>query len=389
MGEGMFKPGWRRVTLGEVAINSTVATKDYEADGYTRYIIGKHIPEDGGRVTSWNPVGDAEFGSRIRTIVRAGDVICTTRGPKLKVAVAGFACLSAHTNFILRPKDSTTLLPGILDAVVRSEGFQEHLRKHFRGSTNLFVNWSDAARYELSLPPMEEQRRIAALLAAHSHLIESYNSLIDSISVTRRALGKQFFVVFPEGHKFSIGSVAEVRNGTTPSRNVKKYWFGSIPWLPTGKVNDRRIFSSDEFISETALAECSFGGVLPVGSCLVAMIGEGITRGKVARLELPACINQNFAGIVPGPSLDGWYLFYFLESHYESLRRWSQGSNQQALNCSLVRTFPIFVPALGRQGEMVVLLRDLDERESLATVRLADARARLRQVSTQLLMLGQ
>lgn len=152
--------------LGDVAINSTVATRDHEADGYSRYIIGKHIPEDGGRVTSWNPVGDAEFGSRIRTMVRAGDVICTTRGPKLKVAVAEFDCLSAHTNFILRPKDSSAFLPGILEAVARSDGFQDHLRKHFRGSTNLFVNWSDAAQYEFALPSPEEQRRIARILAA-------------------------------------------------------------------------------------------------------------------------------------------------------------------------------------------------------------------------------
>jgi type I restriction enzyme, S subunit len=160
------KPGWKRVKLGEVAINSTAATKDHEADGFTRYIIGKHIPDDGGRITTWNPVGDAEFGSRIRTVVAAGDVICTTRGPKLKVAVAEFDCLSAHTNFVLRPKDPTTFLPGILEAVVRSDRFQEHLRKHFRGSTNLFVNWSDAAQFEFALPKLEEQRRLSELLEA-------------------------------------------------------------------------------------------------------------------------------------------------------------------------------------------------------------------------------
>lgn len=98
------KKSWQRVKLGDVVTDSTAATKDYEADGFSRYIIGKHIPED-GRISEWSPVGDGDFGSRIRTIVRAGDVICTTRGPKLRVAVATFDCLSAHTNFILRPLD--------------------------------------------------------------------------------------------------------------------------------------------------------------------------------------------------------------------------------------------------------------------------------------------
>lgn len=379
---------WKRVTLGDVAINSTAATKDHVSDGYTRYIIGKHIPED-GRVTSWNPVGDAEFGSRIRTMVQAGDVICTTRGPKLKVAVADFDCLSAHTNFILRPKSPTTFLPAILEAVVRSDGFQDHLRKHFRGSTNLFVNWSDAAQYEFALPPLEEQRRMATVLRARCDLVDRYADLAGSLSATRRALGKQFFISAPEGSHSTVGNFADVRNGTTPRRNVDAYWSGTIPWLPTGKVNERRITAADEFITEKALKECSLGGLLPAGTCLVAMIGEGITRGKVARLELPACINQNFAGVVPGPKVDSWYLFYYLESHYESLRRWSQGTNQQALNCALVRAFPIRVPGLSRQREIAAALREIDERGSRAAARLDEARAQLRQFSANLLSRGQ
>lgn len=79
MSEQSLKPGWKWVKFADVIINSTKATKDYEADGFTRYIIGKHIPQD-GRITEWNPVGDGEFGLRIRTKVSAGDVICTTRG---------------------------------------------------------------------------------------------------------------------------------------------------------------------------------------------------------------------------------------------------------------------------------------------------------------------
>lgn len=45
-----LKPGWKRVMLGDVVLNSTVATRDYEADGFAKYIIGKHIPEDGGKI---------------------------------------------------------------------------------------------------------------------------------------------------------------------------------------------------------------------------------------------------------------------------------------------------------------------------------------------------
>lgn len=67
---------WGTVKFGEVVVNSTKATRDFEADGFTRYIIGEHIPPEGGRITAWNPIGDAGFGSRIRTIIRTGDVVC-------------------------------------------------------------------------------------------------------------------------------------------------------------------------------------------------------------------------------------------------------------------------------------------------------------------------
>jgi hypothetical protein len=62
------KTGWKQVSLGDVAINSTVTTLHPEKDGFVRYIIGKHIPGDGSKITTWNEVGDGEFGSRIRTI---------------------------------------------------------------------------------------------------------------------------------------------------------------------------------------------------------------------------------------------------------------------------------------------------------------------------------
>lgn len=128
----MSKLHWKTVTLGDVADNSTAATKDPLGAGYTRYVIGKHIPTDSSKITTWNEVGDSEFGSRIRTMFRAGDIICTTRGPNLRVAVPDFDGLSAHTNFILRTKDTNLLLQKYLEYVISSDGFQNHLKLNFR-----------------------------------------------------------------------------------------------------------------------------------------------------------------------------------------------------------------------------------------------------------------
>lgn len=379
---------WPRVKFGEV-VRQVKSKVNPETSGLERYVAGEHMDTDDLRIRRWGEVGDGYLGPAFHMHFKPGQVLYGSRRTYLrKVAVADFEGICANTTFVIESTDTTKLLPEFLPFVMQTDTFHEHSKRESKGSVNPYVNFSDLAWYEFPLPPLNEQARLAALLGALRDVVDRYVDVWESTETARRSLGKEFFVTAPEGERATVGAFADVRNGTTPRRNVEAYWGGTIPWLPTGKVNERRITGADEFITEKALQECSLGGVLPVGAALVAMIGEGITRGKVAQLELPACINQNFAAVVPRDGLDSCYLFYYLESHYESLRRWSQGTNQQALNCALVRAFPIFVPHLARQREIAGALREVDDRATLAAARLTDARERLRQVSSQLLSRG-
>lgn len=379
---GELRPGWKRVRLGDV-VDVITDYWDRDSSKPERFVAGEHVDEGELRVRRWGMTDDELVPPTFNRRFKAGDVLFHSRNLR-KLACPDFNGITGEKLFVLRSRDERVLLQGLLPFLLQTGAFSEYTERMWAGSTNKFLNKAPLVRYEFALPPLKEQQRIASLLHAQRDVMDSYAALVDAASTTRRALGKQFFISAPEGRQSTVGAFAAVRNGTTPRRNVDDYWGGTIPWLPTGKVNERRITAADEFITEKALEECSLGGILPVGSCLVAMIGEGVTRGKVARLELPACINQNFAAVVPGEDIDSWYLFYYLESHYESLRRWSQGTNQQALNCSLVRAFPIFVPTLARQREIANLLREVDERYLLATMRLEEARGQLRQSSTNL-----
>jgi type I restriction enzyme S subunit len=168
-----------------------------------------------------------------------GDVICTTRGPKLKVATVDFRGLGAHTNFVLRTRDPEVLSQPFLEAVVRSEGFQQHLAKHFRGSVNLFVNWSDAALYEFDLPPIAAQRRASIALstiAAHSEaatVLETaartvnYALLLDAISGAPMVTVVDLLEHGPQ-------------NGVSPAVAED----GTHPTLPIGAVRDGEVDTS-------------------------------------------------------------------------------------------------------------------------------------------------
>jgi len=383
---GELKPGWRRVKFGEVVRLNRESCREPAAEGIERYIGLEHLEPGDLRVRSW---GDVSEGTTFTNRVRPGQVLFgKRRAYQRKVALADFDAVCSGDIYVFESANPEVLLPELLPFLCQTDAFFERAVGTSAGSLSPRTNWSGLAGYEFALPPLEEQRRIASLLGTLRSAIDHHGDLRDACTMVRRSLGKQLFISAPEGKRCSIGDVADVWTGATPRRNVETYWGGTIPWLPTSKVNDRQIETSDEFITEKALQECSLGGLVPIGATLVAMIGEGITRGKVARLEFPACINQNFAAVVPRAGIESWYLFYYLESHYEALRRWSQGTNQQALNGSLVRSFPISVPSISRQGEIVTILRHIDEMSARVATRLKYAKTQLCLTSTKALSVG-
>ncbi|GEO04475.1 hypothetical protein AAE02nite_21390 [Adhaeribacter aerolatus] len=158
-----------------------------------------------------------------------------------------------------------------------------------------------------------------------------------------------------------IGEIAKVGNGATPRRDRKDYWHdGRFPWLPTGKVNERVISYAEEFITDIALKESSVK-LLPIGTILLAMIGQGKTRGKVAYLNIESCINQNFAYIKPNDNIYSWFLFHYLEYQYLQIRGEGRGGNQDAINCKIVKDYLVAIPSLPEQKAIADTLSTWDK----------------------------
>ena len=154
--------------------------------------------------------------------------------------------------------------------------------------------------------------------------------------------------------------VARVGNGTTPSRDRFDYWSnGTVPWLASGQVNDYIVRKARELVTPQAVKESSLR-VLPAGSVILGMVGQGKTRGMSAYLAIDATINQNLAGITPGKELDGRYLHYMLTAAYDFQRNYGRGGNQAALNCAIVGSFPTLLPPRPEQDQIVAYLRAQD-----------------------------
>lgn len=163
----------------------------------------------------------------------------------------------------------------------------------------------------------------------------------------------------------SVEQLAAVGTGTTPARGVSKFYSnGTIPWVTSSAVNAPFVTEGSELVTEVALDETSLR-LYPVHTLLVALYGEGQTRGKVTELLIPATINQALAALVLSDQAEACraYLKLFLAANYIRLRSQSAGGVQPNLNLGLVRQIAVALPSLAEQAEIVA---EVDRRLSVA-----------------------
>lgn len=184
-----------------------------------------------------------------------------------------------------------------------------------------------------------------------------------------------------------LGKISKIKSGGTPSRIKSEYWNGTISWVKTGEIGSRRILNTSEAITEAGLAACASDLFYP-GTILMAMYGQGKTRGQIAKLEIVAAINQACAAIVVCQDLvNGDFLFLDLESRYDEIRDLSNGGSQENLNAQVIRNIPIPLPPLPEQRRIAAILGTWDS--AIATLEsLITAKERRKQALMQQLLTG-
>ncbi|HEY0926776.1 restriction endonuclease subunit S [Brevundimonas sp.] len=161
--------------------------------------------------------------------------------------------------------------------------------------------------------------------------------------------------------------------GGTPDKTREDYWTdGTIPWLNSGSVNQGLIRVPSAFITEDAFANSSARWV-PAGALVMALAGQGKTKGMVAQLGLPSTCNQSMAAIVPSAELEARFLFWWLNSNYQNLRNMAGGDNRDGLNLELLGNVGCPIPPLEEQAAIAAFL----DRETSKIDALVEAQRRL------------
>ncbi len=167
----------------------------------------------------------------------------------------------------------------------------------------------------------------------------------------------------PEGWKKTIlGKIADISSGGTPSRSNSEYWEGNIPWVKTTYIQNCYINLEDidEYITEEGLKNSS-AKLVPKGTILIAMYGQGKTRGQVAIVNFNTTINQACAAIELNKKSNKDFIFQHLLKDYDKIRSMSNIGGQENLSSKLIKEIPIILPPLPEQKAIADLLSTWDE----------------------------
>lgn len=161
----------------------------------------------------------------------------------------------------------------------------------------------------------------------------------------------------------TLKALATITSGGTPNTKNPKYWDqGDVPWLSSGEVADVRISSSRKCISKLGLKESS-AKLIPPGAVLIALAGQGKTRGQVGITDIELSTNQSVAAVVPKQDLNSNFLYYNLRNRYDELRLISGGeSGRGGLNLGIISKLLVVCPPL---PEQTAIANILSEQESL------------------------
>lgn len=346
--------GWQQVKFGDVVHNVSESVADPVSAGIERAVGLEHLEPGELNVTRWAATSD---GLTFTRHFRAGHVLFgRRRAYQRKVAVADFDGVCSGDIYVLEPS-SERVAADLLPFIVQSEPFFQYALRTSAGSLSPRTKWTDLKNYEFDLPPIEEQREMAALLWAAEDDVRSRGKLLHGIDAVEKE-AVQSLTHLPVG-ELSVGGVTRIaRSGGTPRRDEPEFFTGTIPWVKSGEVADG-VSQSSEQITSNALESCSAWRV-PPGSVLIAMYGDGETRGRVGFSAAEITTNQAVLALVPdAEKADARFLFHWMRSRRSVLRSVSGGANQKNLSKQIIVSQPLPILGLDEQVRLATRLDGL------------------------------
>lgn len=299
--------------------------------------------------------------------LKVGDVlICASSGSKQLVGKAASVVFDSPCTFgafckVVRPNNNVA---DYLGKYFQSGVYRRKISEVAIGANINNIRNEHIDSLELPIYEPAQAQRIVEKIGLLQNIIDNRKYELSKLDELIKARFVELFGDPESAEKYpqiAIKDFTDVISGGTPDRKNNQYWEnGTVPWVKTTELQNNRINSVEECITEKGLNESS-AKVVPENTVLIAMYGQGKTRGMTAILGIPASTNQACACILPCETVVPKYLWQYMIMSYDRLRNLAQGGNQPNLNGNMIKNFTVLVPPVELQMQFVKFVEQVDK----------------------------
>ena len=373
---------------------SKLTSRDYVAEGVP-VIRGSNL--NGSRFLSMNDfvfVSDSKVQEDLSgNLAKAGDLVFTQRGTLGQVAIIPEGGIS-NRYVVSQSQMKITLDENKSDKFFLYYYFSrrqtvEKILNLVSSSGVPHINLTVLRNFEVPVPSLDIQKRIASILSAYDDLIENNRRRIQLLEQAARMLYKEWFVHLrfpghedvkikdgvPEGWTSGvIGDLGEIVTGKTPSKKMASYYGDDIPFIKTPDMHGNRVVTKTEENLSDEGANSQATKMLPPRSILVSCIG---TVGVVALNASVAQTNQQINAIIPRTNLLRYWSFFMAETLRPLLEGVGGGATMPNINKSKFSAIPVVIPSQQMLDQFSsAVAPNIDQIEQLTVINDQLARAR-------------
>ena len=352
-----MSPGWRRIKFGDVVRLSKARSQDPLADGITRYVGLEHLEPGELRIRSWGSVAD---GVTFTNVFRPGQVLFgKRRAYQRKVAVAEFSGVCSGDIYVLETKDPQVLRPELLPFICQTDAFFDHAVGTSAGSLSPRTNWTSLADFELLLPPVVQQKRIASTINSALDCELAYEEAHNAAALLFRSASAELLTPGVGWREVKLQDLATVERGkfSHRPRNLPEFFGGPYPFVQTGdivaSVGDLR--GASQTLSDEGV---KYSKSFPKDSILITIAANiGFTAITTRETWCP----DSVVGIVPNNGTDVHFLEYLLrtkQKYFET--QIATQTAQKNINLQDLRPLVVEVPDITVQNEIADNLHKLE-----------------------------
>ncbi|WP_264298931.1 restriction endonuclease subunit S [Halomonas colorata] len=324
MSQHKLPPEWCNAKLGDVVqYGKTQKCVLSDVSDSTWVLELEDVEKESSRVFARKTAAERPFKST-KNIFYKGNVLYGKLRPYLNKVVLADEQGVCTTEII--PLDAEPfVLNRYLFYWLKTHDFLSYVNEVSYGVNMPRLGTKDGISAPMVLAPLVEQQIIADKLDTLLAQVDNTKARLERIpailkrfrqSVLAAAVSgrlteewrKEHGVSIAAWKQMKIGDVSIVATGKTPSRKESKYWqAGEIPWLTSASTGAIYTNSAEQYVTQFAVADCSLK-IFPPGTLLLAMYGEGKTRGQVTELKISATCNQACAAVMANEKQDNTQL---------------------------------------------------------------------------------